>query len=209
MRTMFHRTLLAMLTGMALAALLACGSNAKMDPWLQERLNEIDAKAGKAEALELKINNLEDQIAALEKELELSGVTTGSVGAPELGQVRIRLEELEKKVAALGNDIKQLSARPAAPVAAAPAGPVARPAERTPAPPSLQALEPARPAPQPAVAPGRPTLVPYDAQPGDTLDGLARKFNVPIAEIRRANPTLRNVQPAQELVAQRYYIPKK
>lgn len=108
-------------------------------------------------------SNLNARIRSLEKQIAADNRDEKVVDR--------RLDQLEKQVAGVAAQVKTRPASTARPAPAAKPASVARPA----------------PAPQP-----KPVRIEHVVRPGQTLYGLARGYDVTIAQIREWNPKLKS-----------------
>ena len=180
------------------------------DPETEARLKTLEKSINSGGGHENRLRNLESGLVGLAQErgdvsrrldrMEKSmaqmqrspGSASGQLPAPALPAdstdelARKRIAALTREVGELKAELEKLKAAPPRPAPAKPAKPAASAA---PEPPRPQPEKPkAMAAPEPA--PGQTKLFHYKVRRGDTLYGLARKYQVKISDLRRWNPKL-------------------
>lgn len=218
MNTSMMRMAAAVLLGCALGVLSGCGGDISKDPYLEERFREIESKLEKQVNVPLKVEDLEADYQSLEVRvglLEKNPATGGAAAvANELNGIKDALKALSGRVDKLEAEVKAAGQRAAvAPKPTVAAKPAPRPTAR----PTVRVVSPTAanktPTPTPAAtATPKPTPQPpageyKDSQEGDTLASFAKRHNVTVEALIKANTKLRAFNTNDKLPLQQYWVP--
>jgi len=226
------RIVMAGFVGAMVAAWVSCGGDVRNDPWLVEKLKEVDNQIAKTKDLPIKVQDLNADVASLRDEIARlrggGGVTTTPVAlAVSVRSLNQRLAELDMRLQQLEVAVRTRGGAPSSKATAAPAATPAPPAPTPPpiapkatpivlrtTPPAAGPTTATAPGVKPGAKPRKPGLVEapsaprgyyYTAVQGDTVKSVATKFNLAVEDFCKANTFIR---PDSVLMpGQSYWIP--